>query len=577
MKIAIYARVSSETQAKEGTINSQIEALRDYAKVHSLDIAFECLDDGYSGTTLARPGLDQLRDLVQTGSIKGVLILAPDRLSRKQSSLLILLEEFKKRNVQLIFTNQNFSDSPEDNLMLQIQGAVAEYERTKIIDRMRRGTIHALKKGQIIMGNAPLGYRYIPKSKTEIGHLELNSDEAKIVKYIFDLYVNKKLKGTQIADRLNGECVPCRGAKWWSRQIYEVLKSERYIGLVYMHKNIAVEPKKKLKVNPYRKTKNSGRLPRPRDEWIEIPIPAIVDKTTWDKAQELLKQNAYRARRNNNKHNYLLRGLVVCGLCGCVASGYVSNKSTYYSCGAKRNKNMTTKPHDEVIHVKHKFFDEKIWTGLAELLSDPENLKAQLEKRIQVKQAQFPPSQAITEFDKELEQLATQEKRILDAYREEVINLEELKAQKEKISSRRKVLEAKKKAIPSHTDDLERPQITMDMLGDVSARFQRVMAKADFSNREKLVNLLINSVTLMSNKAIVKGNIPITHLDALITPLSRCALFESHAHYRRLPRRPGLEHPLLWPRLHPRRPRNAPPRGWLHNRRAKRRHPARLA
>ena len=126
MKIAIYARVSSEKQAKEGTIESQIEALRDYAKKHDLNIIHEYIDDGYTGTELARPGLDQLRDSMLEGETEGVLILSPDRLSRKQSHQIILLEEFKKRNVQVIFTNQPLEEKAEGNLMLQIQAAVSE-------------------------------------------------------------------------------------------------------------------------------------------------------------------------------------------------------------------------------------------------------------------------------------------------------------------------------------------------------------------------------------------------------------------------------------------------------------------
>src|SRR5829696_6402480 len=126
MNIALYARVSSETQAKNGTIESQVEALRDDAKARSLTITFECLDDGYSGTTLDRPGLDQVRDLAQAGSIDGVLILSIDRLSRKQAHQIFLMEELKKRNIQLIFADRNFEDTPEDNFMLTIQGAIAE-------------------------------------------------------------------------------------------------------------------------------------------------------------------------------------------------------------------------------------------------------------------------------------------------------------------------------------------------------------------------------------------------------------------------------------------------------------------
>jgi site-specific DNA recombinase len=523
MNIAIYARVSSETQAKDGTIESQIEALREYAKAHDLNIAFECLDDGYSGTTLDRPGLDQLRDLALAGNIEGVLILSPDRLSRKQALQIILTEEFKKRNVRLIFTNQNFGDTPEDNLMLQIQGAIAEYERTKILDRMRRGIIYSAKQGQVQGSNPPLGYCYISRTKNSLARWEVNPNEAKIVRYIYDLFVNKKLKGYQIAKRLNDEAIPCRGQKWWSSQIYVVLKSETYIGTAYRFKARRVEPKKHPKVNIYRKNKTTGKAPRPREEWVGIQVSPIIDKETWNKAQVLLKQNASQSRRNNGKHEYLLRGLVTCGLCGCMASGYVSNQSTYYSCGARRNKNMTSKPHDEVIQVKHKPFDEKIWLGLKELLSNPENLKAQLEKRLQAKTAKLLPDQSTNEFDKELKQLAIQEKRMLDAYREEIIDMSELKEQKAKIAKRRKVLETKKKAALSHAEGLGQPKITMDMLGDVTTRFQRAMAKANFATREKLSNLLVNSVTLYAKKAVVQGNIPLFVDDVLFPPRERCA------------------------------------------------------
>lgn len=515
MKIALYARVSSETQAKEGTIQSQIEALRDYATTNQLEIVEECLDDGYSGTTLDRPGLDRVRDLAMAGSIEGVLILAPDRLSRKQANQIILMEEFKKRNVLLIFTNQTYNDTPEDNLTLQIQGAVAEYERVKILDRMRRGMIHAVKKGQL--GNhPPFGYRYVPKTKTSVGHWEVIPEEAKNIQLIYDWYINEKLRGATITKRLNHEGIPSRTTQWQQRQVYAILTNEAYAGTAYVFKSRAVEQKRTPKSKVYRKFKNHGKVKRSREEWMGIAITPIIDIETWQKAQALLKQNAKQSRRNNNVHEYLLRGLVVCGLCGSMASGYVSNKSTYYSCGAKRNKNIRSKPHDEAIQINHESFDEKVWSGLTELLDNPENLKSQLEKRLQTKQEKSLPSLSTKELDRELMQLSKQEKRILDAYREEVISLDDLKEQKEQISKQRRVIEGKKKAVLSRQESLGQPQITMDRLGDVSARFQRVMAKANFEKREKLVNLLVTSVTLYTNKATVKGNIPIDKLDALI-------------------------------------------------------------
>lgn len=515
MKIAIYARVSSETQAKEGTIDSQIEALREYAKTHKLEIAYECLDDGYSGTTLDRPGLDQVRDLAQTGKIEGVLILSPDRLSRKQANQIILMEEFKKQEIKVLFTTQNYSDSAEDVLMLQIQGAVSEYERTKILDRMRRGIVHSIKNGQVIGNNPPYGYRYIPKDKDSVGHWEIDQAEAKIIRYIFDLYVNQGVSGTTIAHRLNAENAPCRSTKWWSGQIYRILESETYTGMAYMFRYKRTESNKHAKAKSYQRYKNNRKIIRPREDWIGVPVPAIIDRPTWEKAQGLRAQNKRISKRNNTKNIYMLRSLVVCGLCESMASGYVSNKSTYYSCRAKRGNNITAVPHDELIQVNHKVFDEKVWNGLKELLSDPEKLKEQVAKRLHEKRETTQQTYTDPETEKELIQLDNQEKRILDAYREEVINLEELKTQKEWIANRRKTLEAGKIARPSPIEGTEPKKITMGMLGDLSARYQRVMRKADFQTREKLSHLLVSVVSLYPNKAIVKGNIPVISVDAL--------------------------------------------------------------
>ena len=150
MNIAIYARVSSEKQAKDGTIQSQLEALREYAKDQGLNVLHECTDDGYSGADLNRPGLDQLRDLIFEGKITGVLALSPDRLSRNYAQQYLLLEDFNKQNIQVIFANHQIGDSPEDNMMLRMQGIISEYEREKILDRTRRGRKHAVENGQVI-------------------------------------------------------------------------------------------------------------------------------------------------------------------------------------------------------------------------------------------------------------------------------------------------------------------------------------------------------------------------------------------------------------------------------------------
>ncbi len=208
MKIAIYARVSTQSQAKEGTIDSQLEALCEYAQAHELKITHECIDNGVSGSTLERDGLDELRDLVLAGEVEGVLALSPDRLSRNQFDQMVLMREFKKRAVKVLFTNQQFDDSPTGDLMMQIQGAISEYERATIRDRMRRGQRHAVKKGQVIAGNTPYGYKLIRKTETSIAHWEINEEEAEIVRLVFDLYTKQGMKGTEIAHYLNEKGIP---------------------------------------------------------------------------------------------------------------------------------------------------------------------------------------------------------------------------------------------------------------------------------------------------------------------------------------------------------------------------------
>jgi site-specific DNA recombinase len=283
-----------------------------------------------------------------------------------------------------------------------------------------------------------------------------------------------------------------------------------------MFKNRRVEPGKHPKLSKYRRRKYTKKEQRPRDEWVGIPITPLIDPNTWEAAQRILKQNAKNSSRNNSKNQYMLRGLMVCGLCGCMASGYVSNTTTYYGCGAKRNHNIKTKPHDERVYVRHKPFDDKVWDGLVELLNDPENLKAQLEKRLERKNAHITPVNSTNDKNEQaISKLNTQEQRVLDAYREGIISLDELKDQKEKIAAKRKVVEARIKAAQGQQESLAQPEITMDMLGDVSARFSRAMANAAFDKRQKLANLLINLVTLFPGRAVVQGNIPVTNIDAL--------------------------------------------------------------
>ena len=146
---AIYARVSSEQQKEENTIASQTAALIEFAREQGYGVPDEWVveDEGFSGASLLRPGLERLRDLAAEGHIQAVLIHAPDRLSRKYAYQVLLTEEFARHGVETIFLKAPHSGTPEDQLMLQFQGMIAEYERAQILERSRRGKRHRAKAG----------------------------------------------------------------------------------------------------------------------------------------------------------------------------------------------------------------------------------------------------------------------------------------------------------------------------------------------------------------------------------------------------------------------------------------------
>jgi site-specific DNA recombinase len=192
--VALYARVSSEKQAQTNTIASQITALEDRisADGHILLDGFRFIDNGYSGSNITRPALEKLRDKISGDEIDKLYIHSPDRLSRKYAYQMILLEEFQKGGVEIIFLNFQMNENPESHLLLQMQGMIAEYERAKIMERYRRGKIHAAKKGSVnVLGGAPYGYRYIDRYASGGQALyKVHEEESEVVRKIF-LWIGK--------------------------------------------------------------------------------------------------------------------------------------------------------------------------------------------------------------------------------------------------------------------------------------------------------------------------------------------------------------------------------------------------
>src|SRR5215813_6145092 len=232
---AIYARVSSDRQKENQTIASQTAALQEYAVAHGYMVPGEWVfeDEGYSGASLIRPGLEAMRDLAAQGQIEAALVYSPDRLSRKYAYQVLLVEELARCGVSVIFLKSPSGESAEDQLLVQFQGMIAEYERAQIMERTRRGKRHRAQQGLVnVLSGAPYGYRYIKKSDNADAYLEVNEAEAEIVRTMFDAYTQQGLSINAIARLLNDRQIPTRTAttRWERSTVWGILRNPAYQG-----------------------------------------------------------------------------------------------------------------------------------------------------------------------------------------------------------------------------------------------------------------------------------------------------------------------------------------------------------
>ena len=288
MRAAIYARVSTEKQGRDQTIDSQLEALRGWAAAHGheLEKHHVFIDEGYSGSRLDRPALDRLRDAAREGEFDVVAVYSPDRLARRYAYQVLLLEEFRRAGCQVEFVHRPISDDPHDQLLLQIQGAVAEYERAVLAERFRRGKLQKARDGHWTAGQAPYGYRYVPARDAVPAHLEVDEAEAEVVRMLYRWLIDERMTVRQILKRLAaGPWRPRCGKRLWSNcVVHRILSDPVYTGTGYANRHVFVVPRKPRSTGPRAGTATCRR-PRPREEWIPIRVPALIDESTHQSAK----------------------------------------------------------------------------------------------------------------------------------------------------------------------------------------------------------------------------------------------------------------------------------------------------
>ena len=517
---AIYARVSSEQQREENTIASQTASLIEFANSHDLEVPKEWVfeDEGYSGAMLERPGLEQVRDLAAEGQIQVVLAYAPDRLSRKYAYQILLIEEFSRHGVETLFVKSPQGDSAESQLLVQFQGMIAEYERAQILERSRRGKRHRAHSGEIsVMSNAPYGYRYIRKTDEAPAAYIVHEAEARIVRRIYEMYTVEGLSIGEITRRLNAEGIPTRkaSARWERSVVWAVLRNPTYRGTACFGKTIAstrtrvMRPQRRRGVTTPSMT--SGHE-RPREEWIEIPVPALITEESFARAQELLQENKLRSRRRTIAPS-VVQGLVSCAKCGYAfsrTSTYTTaRKIHYYKCiGSDSWRKLGGPVCDNRRLVRQDLLDQIVWAEVIRLLEEPALIQQELDRRLAAARSANPTQKREQSLQRELTHVGKGIERLLNAYQEGLLSIEQLRERMPLLRQRQQSLRAELQAIADQSNDQFAFLRLAETLTAFLARLRSAAETLSVIERQRIVRLVVKEVLVGDHTITIRHSIP---------------------------------------------------------------------
>jgi site-specific DNA recombinase len=519
MRAALYVRVSTDRQQHAQTIEQQVTQLRTYVAARDgWTVAEEHVfrDDGYSGAKLDRPGLDALRDHAARAAFDVVVVTAPDRLARNFVHQMVVLEELERRGVRVVFCDRPLSDDPHEQLVTQIRGAVAEYERTLIADRMRRGRQARLRSGQLLpWTRAPYGYRLHPERPRDPAAVQVDPVAAVVVQELFAAYAAGGVTLHTLAAQLTARRVPTPTGRpiWRSTTIRNLLTNPAYKGQAASGR---------LRTAPARRRwsalapvgKGASTRVHPCQEWITVPVPALVSAEQFDLVARRLAANQRSARRSTT-HPYLLRGLVSCGSCRLSCSGVTrtatDTRYRYYRCRGKMARVSSGRSSCcPARFIPATQLDELVWADLCAVLQQPQLVAQALQRahsgawvpgELRRRQATLRQVRA---------SVARQRQRLLEAYLAEVIDLAAFQRQERTLAGQEADLLAREREVAAQGERLVEVSAIAQSMTQVLEGLRVGLGQAGFEQRRQLVELLIDRVVVTDGQVEIRYVIPTT-------------------------------------------------------------------
>jgi site-specific DNA recombinase len=514
-RVALYARVSSEAQAQEATIDSQMSLLRERIEGDGCKVepAMCFVDDGVSGTTLVRPGLERLRDQAAAGAVDRLYVLAPDRLARRHAHQMVLVDELRACGVEMMFVNRPLGTTPEDQLLLQVQSVIAEYERAKILERTRRGRLHAARAGRIsTLSHAPYGYRYIDKySGGGAAAYEVVEDEARVVQQVFDWVGRDGCSLREVARRLEKMGIRTGHglSRWNPATIGGMIKNSAYRGQAAYGKSRLVE---RRRLRPGRGHPEVPKTPlvqqrQPASEQILIPVPALVDADLFAAAQKRVAENRRALRERLTGASHFLQGLAVCRLCGYAICGQGGTKNRFYYrclgrdgyrfCGRRICNNRPQRTED---------LDTAVWKDVCQLLSEPDRLREEFERRQQSSVSDHPAQseRLRTAMSKTKQSIG----RLIDVYTAGLVETSEFEPRIQRLKERLAKLDAERHQLAQEIREHDELRLVYSRFEDFADQINQSLPQADWKQRRELLRALVKRVEVDNETLRIVYKVP---------------------------------------------------------------------
>lgn len=515
LRAALYARVSTDLQKDEETVQNQLSEIKQAIEAdgNSLLESCEYIDEGWSGAILERPQLDIMRQDAREKKFDILYVYDRGRLARKFVYQEIVIEELNNLDIQFKSLHDINGATPEEQLMGSVMGVFHEYERLKITERFRIGKLNKVRAGELLGYQAPYGYDYIPikgKGHEKInGRFVINEEEARVVKMIFEWIGIECISIKEVIRRLYDQGIPPKKQMrdtWSNGPLHRMLKNETYIGTHYYYKSESVISRnpmaKTQKKYQHRHSMKGSRKTRPRDEWIAVEVPKIIEPELFEKAKAQIKSNGRHSQRCK-KNPYLFGGLIYC-VCGCTRTGEGQNGHFYYRCIDRLMKFPKPRTCFEP-GVNVQVLDTIGWIKLIELMTDPKLLEEQLERYISEKKLQLGSAPKKDELRAALKSLEQEERRYVKAWGLGTMSETVYTDQMNSVARRRK----------EYRDQLDRPEEDkMAKLRGIDLQafvgpFKEFLTNMEYEDKLFTVRKIVDKVVATKEQITICGNIPV--------------------------------------------------------------------